>query len=171
MSITADGAGSNPSSTIKVIGIGQSLRGDDAAGLEAVRTWYETYEADNPRPNVAMQLAELPGIALLSMLEGTRYAILVDAVRSGATPGTIHQISEDELDAFTKGAGSAHGWGVAETLTLGRMLNPSELPETLILIGIEVGQLTLGDTLTAEVRSALPEVSRLIEQLVCSVQG
>ncbi len=28
---------------IAVIGIGQSLRGDDAAGLEAVRQWQEKY--------------------------------------------------------------------------------------------------------------------------------
>ncbi len=34
--------GNELSGIIKIIGIGQSLRGDDAAGLAAVRLWQET---------------------------------------------------------------------------------------------------------------------------------
>ncbi len=166
MNNSSDGAGDRSPGTIKVIGIGQSLRGDDAAGLAASRLWQQTYQVRNVRPNVQLELTELPGIGLLSLLEGARVAILVDAVRSGARVGTIYELIENQLEAFTNEAGSAHGWGVAETLSLGRKLMPSTLPDKLILIGIEAGQLNLGETLSLEVETALPEVARLIEQNV-----
>ena len=151
---------------IKIIGIGQRLRGDDAAGLEAVRLWQETCLINDERPNVHVELAELPGIGLLSLLVDSRVAILVDAVHSQAKPGEVYVLNEDQLEAFSEGSGSAHGWGVAETLLLGRQLNPSTLPEKLILIGIEAGELRPGEALSPDVRSALPEVVRLIEQFV-----
>ncbi len=152
---------------IKVIGIGQSLRGDDAVGLEAVRLWHATYQAGCQRPEVQMALAELPGTDLLNLLEGSRVAILVDAFHgSSAAPGTIHVLAENEIAAFAPGSESAHGWGVAETLALGRRLMPSSMPQKLILIGIGIRQLSLGEGLSPEVRSALPEAARLIEQII-----
>jgi hydrogenase maturation protease len=151
---------------IKIIGIGQSLRGDDAAGLAAVRLWKETYQARVERPDVQVELAELPGIGLLNLLEGARVAILVDAVNNGDRAGTVYELSQNQLEAFKDGAGSAHGWGVAETLLLGRTLMPAALPVKLFLIGIEVGQLDMGEALSPEVGSALSEVARLIEQYV-----
>lgn len=161
-----DGASSEHTGTIKIIGIGQSLRGDDAAGLEAVRLWQERYQADIERPNLQVELAESPGIGLLSLLEGTKTVILVDAVHSNAESGTIHLLSEDQLESFSNGSGSAHGLGVAETLSLGRKLMPSAMPEELLLIGIEAGDLSLGESLSPDVEMALPEVVHRIEQLV-----
>jgi len=112
MSNSHDGARDEFSGTIKIIGLGQSLRGDDAAGLAAVRLWQERYQVNTERPNLQVELAELPGIGLLSLLEGAGMAILVDAVHSGADAGTIHILSKEHLEAFQKESGSAHGWGV-----------------------------------------------------------
>jgi hydrogenase maturation protease len=154
---------------IKIIGLGQSLRGDDAAGLAAVRLWNATYQSKIERPGVVMELAELPGIGLLNLIEDARFAILVDAVHSAAKVGTVHTLTEDQLGAFTAGSGSAHGWGVAETLSIGRKLMPSAIPGRLILIGIEVGQLNLGEMLSPEVEAVLPQAAQLIEQHIRDV--
>ncbi|OGO27434.1 MAG: hypothetical protein A2136_02875 [Chloroflexi bacterium RBG_16_54_11] len=153
-------------SAIKLIGIGQSLRGDDGAGSAAIRLWQERYGKASDRPGLEVALAEAPGIGLLDMLEGARFAILVDAVRSDARPGTIHLLSADQLAAFTSGSGSAHGWGVAETLALGKQLMPGEMPGKLYLIGIEAGDVSLGESLSPEVELALAEAACLIEQLI-----
>jgi hydrogenase maturation protease len=166
MNNSSDGARDDPSGTIKIIGIGQSLRGDDAVGLAAVRLWQETYQVRSVHLNVQVELTELPGIGLLGLLEGARVAILVDALHSGARAGSVYVLTENQLETFNNGSRSAHGWGVAETLSLGRKLMPSALPGKLILIGIEAGQLILGERLSPEVESALPEVTRLIEQFV-----
>jgi hydrogenase maturation protease len=165
MSNSHDGARNEFSGTIKIIGIGQSLRGDDAAGLAAVRLWQERYCENNERSNLQVELAELPGIGLLSMLEGVGMAILVDAVCSGADAGTIRLLSSEQLDAFPNEAGSAHGWGVAETLALGEKIMPSTMPEKIIVIGIEGVDFSMGKPLSPDVELALPKVARLIEQL------
>ena len=80
---------------VAVIGIGQSLRGDDAAGLEAIRQWQEKFPETASRPEVRVEASELPGFALLDMLEDVDAAILVDAVQSSAQPGTIHRLSRE----------------------------------------------------------------------------
>ena len=165
MSNSHDGARNEFSGTIKVIGIGQSLRGDDAAGLAAVHLWQERYQENKERPYLQVELAELPGIGLLSLLEGAGMVILVDAVRCGADAGTIHILSREQLEAFPNEAGSAHGWGVAETISLGEKVMPANMPEKIILIGIEGVDFSMGKPLSPEVGLALPEVARLIEQL------
>ena len=119
-------------------------------------------------PHVQVELVELPGLGLLDLIQGARFVILVDAVRSHAKPGTIHVLTAEQLESFSGGTSSAHGWGVAETLALGKMLVLSSLPQKLMLIGIEAGDLTLGESLSLEVKLALPEAARMIEQLVAS---
>jgi hydrogenase maturation protease len=161
-----DGARGKLYGTIKVIGIGQSLREDDAAGLKAVRLWQKKYLSTRKRLNIQVELAELPGIGLLDILEGVGTAILVDAVHSGAKPGTIHILFSDQLSAFQDGAGSAHGWGVAETIALGQKLMPATMPKKLIVVGIEAEKLSPGTSLSRGVKLALVEAARLIEQLV-----
>ncbi len=169
MSKSGDNAWVDHPGIIKVIGIGQSMRGDDAAGLAAVRLWDETYQVNPIRSHVQVELAELPGIALLDILEGASAAILVDAVRSGSSPGKVHVLYEGQLEGFTGGSGSAHGWGVAETLTLGRKLMPEKLPSQIIVIGIEAGQFEIGSNLSSAVDAALPEAALQIEQCIQAV--
>jgi hydrogenase maturation protease len=166
MNESADDARGFTSGIIKIIGIGQSLRGDDAAGLEAVRLWQKKYCSNQERPYIQVELIELPGIELLNSLEGASLVILVDAVVSQAKPGTVHLLSPDQLEAFQSGAGSAHGWGVAETISLGQQLIPSRMPKKLLVIGIETANLSVGASLSSEVTMALADAAQLIEQLV-----
>lgn len=166
MNERADDARGEPSGIIKIIGIGQSLRGDDAAGLEAVRLWQKEYCSNQERPFIQVELIELPGIELLNSLEGARLVILVDALCSQAKPGTLHLLSPDQLEAFQSGAGSAHGWGVAETISLGQQLMPSRMPKKLLVIGIETADISVGASLSSEVTMALADAAQLIEQLV-----
>jgi len=149
---------------IYLIGIGQSLRGDDGAGLAAVRFWDEIYRNPARQANLRVELAECPGVGLLDLLEGADAAVLVDAVQSGAKPGTLHKFSESDLAAFLDGADSAHGWGVAETLALGRQLDLERLPPEIVIIGIEAGQVGIGGELSPEVTAALPHAARLISE-------
>ncbi len=166
MNQLSDRAREESPGTIKLVGIGQSLRGDDAAGLEAVRLWREKYQPPAQRQDVQVELAELPGIGLLSLLEGTALAILVDAVHSGASAGTIHILTPGQLESFSHGATSAHGWGVAETLSMGQKLMPDAMPGKLIMIGIEASGFGVGVPLSPEVTAALPQVAYLIEQFI-----
>jgi hydrogenase maturation protease len=149
---------------IIVIGIGQSLRSDDGAGLAAVQLWQKTYPASASHPSVQIELVEVPGLSLLDRLLGKKAVILVDAARSGSKPGTLLLIPATNLAAFEAGSASAHGIGVAEILELGQRLYPEEMPMSMVLIGIEAGELGLGDTLSPEVRETLPQAVVWIEE-------
>ena len=149
---------------IAVIGIGQSLRGDDAAGLESVRLWQRLYPGNASR--VTVKLCELPGLGLLDLLDGMDAAILVDAVHGPFTPGHLVRVGPDELAAFTPDSQSAHGWGVAETLALGRSLYPALAQCRITLIGIAGGQFDMGVGLSQEVQTGLRAAASHIEEEV-----
>ena len=69
------------------------------------------------------------------MMRGADGVIIIDAVQSTAVPGTLHcfdaqdPVVESELL-------SSHGFGVAATLELGRVLG--ELPQHIRIVGIEM---------------------------------
>lgn len=154
---------------IKVIGIGQTLRGDDAAGIRAVQYWQEAYPQNSRRPEVQVYLEELPGLALLDLIAGAAAVVIVDAVHSNASPGSVHHLEITDLAAFAPGSSSAHGWGLAETLALIGILDLPNMPERISLVGIETGDLQMGTTLTTEVADSLPQAGELIERLVTSM--
>jgi len=149
---------------ILVLGIGQSLRGDDAAGLEAVSLWQKQYP-DSAAP-IHVELTELPGLNLLDLLDGMDAAILVDAVHAQAAPGALLRIGPDELAAFTPETASAHGWGVAETLHLGLSLYPALAKVRITMIGIVGRQFNLGAGLSPEILAAIGEAANMIENEV-----
>lgn len=155
--------------TITIIGIGQRLRGDDEAGLEAVALWQERYPATAGSHLVQVELAESPGVGLLNLMENAQAAVLVDAVFSGASPGSLVCLRHNDLAAYLEGTGSAHGWGVAETLALGRKISSETLPEHILIIGIEAGQVNLGQAFSPEVSAAMEKAADLIQETVQSL--
>jgi hydrogenase maturation protease len=151
---------------IKILGIGQSLRGDDEVGLEIVRRWRNTHGADYPHISIEAETAESPGLSLLGLIAGLDAAILVDAVQSGAPPGTLHKLTQEDLLDFGEGTGSAHGWGAAETLSLGRQLSQEDLPERIFIIGVEAVQFELGEGISPAVEASIPKAIDMINQVI-----
>ncbi|MBI4732650.1 MAG: hydrogenase maturation protease [Chloroflexi bacterium] len=153
--------------TTLVLGIGQSLRGDDAAGLEAVRLWQGKYP--QTAKLIRVETSELPGLGLLDLLNGVDAAILVDAVQSAAPAGSLLRVGAADLASFAPDALSAHGWGVAETLQLGRSIYPWLEAVHVTLIGIVGEQFEIGAGLSPRVRAALDGAAAMIESEVHSL--
>jgi len=116
---------------VLVIGIGNAYGGDDAAGLVAAR---QLAAAASGRVTVREATGE--GAALLNTWANAPAVILIDAIWSGARPGTVRR-----LDAGTSPLPSkffrysTHAFGVADAVELGRALG--RLPAQLIVFGIE----------------------------------
>jgi hydrogenase maturation protease len=149
---------------ILVLGIGQSLRGDDAAGLEAVHLWLTRYPES--AAVVRVEYSELPGLGLLELLKDQEAAIIVDAVQATASAGRVICLDTTGLVSFSPGTGSAHGWGVAETLQLGRSLYPWLEKCQITLIGIVGKDFKMGSGLSLEVRKGLDEAVDMLEREV-----
>lgn len=140
------------------------MRGDDAAGVDAVRWWQGARDAMPGGHEVRVETIELPGLGLLEMLDGLDAAILVDSIQTGAEAGTVRTLALEDLEAFARSSKTAHGWGVAESLRLG--LATGAMPGRLRvrIVGIEGGQFELGRGLSNAVRDALPPAAAAIEQ-------
>jgi len=147
-----------PKPRLKVIGVGNAWRGDDAAGLLVARR---------------LQQDNLPGVKIVESLgtvsevqDALRDAagvIVVDAVYSGGPPGAIYRFDAHDagMPVQSSRSNSSHGWGVAEALALGRLFQ--ELPPFLIIYGIEGKNFGPGQEVSQEVEEAIPEAARRIK--------
>ena len=139
-----------------VLGVGNQWRRDDAAGLEVARR----LDRELPR-GVRVLEREGEPTGLLDAWQGEREVVLVDAVSSGAKPGTVHRL--DAIAAPLPAElfrASTHHMSVAEAVELARALG--RLPERLELYGIEGADFGAGSGLTPEVEHA---VERLAAEL------
>jgi hydrogenase maturation protease len=143
-----------------VLGIGNAWQGDDAAGLFAARRVRDLAPA-------GVDVRELEGepVSLVEAWDGGGEVFVIDAVRSGSPPGTVHRIdaSHEPLPA-TLSAASTHTLGVGEAIELARALG--RLPERLVLYGIEAESIAAGAELTPSVSAGVDEaVERLLGEL------
>ncbi len=142
--------------------MGNPWRRDDAAGLEVARLLEGTLA-----PGVELLEREGEPTALIDAWEGATTVWLVDAVSSGAAPGTVHRLdaSSEELptDLFRR---STHHVGVAEAVELARVLG--RLPGRTIVFGIEGGSFEIGDELTPAVAAAIESTADAVRAEVTS---
>lgn len=147
-----------------VIALGSADRGDDAVGGLVARAVAARL------PTVAVVDHEDP-TALLDLWAGHTPVVVVDAVRSGAPGGTLHQLEAGSaagpLSARSwagSGRGSTHAFGLAEVVELARALG--RLPERLVVVGVEAERFDHGAPLSPAVAAAVPDaVERVAEAL------
>lgn len=145
-----------------VIGIGNPYRRDDGVGLTAAREI-------QGRAGKGVSVIELDGegAALLEAWRDAEAVFVVDAIRSGAEPGTLRI-----LDAISQALPaeffriSTHAFSLAEAVELGRALG--RLPRQLIVFGVEGEDYSAGEGLTPNVRNALPVV---VEEVLKRIQS
>lgn len=145
-------------SSIRIIGIGNEWRGDDAVGLLAARRLQGVL---GNRAEVVE--AGVAGAELLELMKGAGAVVLIDAVRSRQAPGTIHRLDASAgpiaPELFPR---STHAVGVAEALELARALGV--LPKRVVVYGIEAGDTEVGHPLSPQVSHALNEVIELVRR-------
>ena len=132
----------------KVIGVGNSDRGDDGVGpAVASRVAERTLGID-------ISVSAADPSRLLDEWAGAGRVVIIDAVVDGSEPGTVSVIDagagEIPPDA---GSVSSHGMGVAAAVDLGRALE--RLPEELVVVGVSARSFD-GTGLTEEVAAAIP---------------
>ncbi len=143
-------------SKIIVIGIGNAYRSDDAAGLMVAR---RLQEQSIGSCEVHEQVGE--GTALMELWKGAQQVVVIDAVQSGAAPGTIHRFQANlhPLPAAMF-RHSTHAFGLIAAIELSRALN--QLPPNLIIFGIEGENFDPGTVLS---RAILKGVNDLVEDV------
>jgi len=141
-----------------VIGVGNSLRSDDAAGLGVARA----LRAMAAGSEIVVREEEGETLTLLDAWEGARALVLVDAVCSGAAPGTVHRFdaSEAPLPDHLRSSSSTHAVGLSQAIELARALG--RLPARVVVFGIEGRRFDAGSELSSEVRALVDPLAERV---------
>lgn len=138
------------------------MAGDDAIGPHIIKALKAKRLGE-----VDLIEAGLSGLGILDFINGAETVIIIDAVRSGKPPGTIHRLVIPEdlglliQSSWSSGSTSTHGFGLGETLTLSHTLGT--LPHTTLVYGIELGHTELGTHVSSNVKKMVAAVISKIE--------
>jgi len=144
------------SGPIRVIGIGNRDRGDDALGPLVV-------DALRDRLPTTVSAVEHSGevAGLVDLIGGAGAVYLIDAAVMGLEPG-----SSREFDASTSplpalgGAFSSHALGLSEAIELARALDA--LPSVCRVFAVEAISFEAGEGLSPPVADTLPRVTQAV---------
>ena len=146
-----------------ILGLGNPLITDDSVGL---RVAAELRRILAGRPGVDVDEDYWGGLRLMERMAGYDRAIIVDAIATGAPPGTIHHLAPGSM--ATQRSASAHDVNLPTALALGRQAG-LQLPadELILLVGIEAEDiLTFGERCTPAVEAAIgPAVRDVLDAL------
>lgn len=139
-----------------VVGVGNNFRGDDGVGLVVAERLRSRVGDD-----IAIVECEREPTRLLDTWSGATAIVVVDAVDSGEAPGTLHRFDATHSPLPVRVLrSSTHAFGVGETIELARALG--DLPDTVIVHGVEGRQFAAGDGLTPEVEAAVEGAVRAV---------
>jgi hydrogenase maturation protease len=146
-----------------IIGLGNPLVTDDTVGLRVVEQ-LKPLLAD--RTDVEVTEDHWGGLRLMERMIGYDRAVVVDAIQTGAPPGTIHLLTPDGI--ATQRSASAHDVNLSTALEFGRQAGAC-LPENrqIRLVGIEAEDtINFGEHCTPAVQAAIePAVEAVLKAL------
>jgi hydrogenase maturation protease len=147
---------------ILVLGLGNPLVGDDGLGV----AFAQRYAAELAADDVEVMDGGTQGLYLLPHMEGRRRIIIVDAVRSGAEPGTLLRLTMDQIPLLKGLKLSQHQTTFKEVLGLLTLLDTQ--PEELIVLGVVPAQLDWAAPLSAIVEARLPDLAAAAQKQIAA---
>lgn len=142
--------------SVRVVGVGNTLRGDDGAGVVTADRLAEL------RPDLDVETCAGEVGTLLDLLDGEEPLVVIDALRSGGPAGRVRRFPDGALPPRRE-AGGTHDAGLGEALELAEGLG--RRPADLTVIGIEGACYDLG------VEALSPEVDAACERLARALAG
>lgn len=138
-----------------ILGLGEDLRADDAAGLLAVRELQR----------LGIEAAELRDPYLLpDALAGAEEAFLIDAVVCDEPEGALVVIDGTVRQPELRFPASTHGFGLAEGLELARILGG--LPSRCTIYGISAKRFEIGEPPSEAVRAGAIAAARAVRDRI-----
>ncbi len=137
---------------ILVLGLGNLLLSDDAAGLHL-----EAALAAERGASAQVEFVDggTQGLALLHYLAKRRAILVLDAVGLGAEPGSVHVLRGPAIDGLRmRRSTTAHEGNALELLATARLLG--DVAEEIVVVGVEPARIATGIGLSPQVEAALP---------------
>jgi hydrogenase maturation protease len=139
-----------------VLGIGNPVLTDDSFGIKVAEQLSGLFET---------RVLTTTGLDVIDALLGYERAYIVDGVSLGAEPGTILELSPEELMADLEFSGT-HNLHLGAALHLGYRLFRPEMPREIKILAVEVQDpVTFGRHCTPAVEAAIAGVVNRIKNL------
>ena len=139
-----------------VLGIGNIILSDEAAGVRAV----EALERDWMLPQNVMAIdGGTSGMEMIEDLSAVDLLIVLDVVKTGAAPGTVVKISGDEIPVFFRNKLSPHQIALPDVLASLELLDA--MPREIMVLGVEFISLELGLEMTPTIAEKVPVLAAM----------
>lgn len=138
---------------VAIVGIGNELRNDDAAGVMVARNLLR-YE--NPGHALILRAGHAPENFTKELRTySPQLVLMVDAADMGKTPGSVSLIPFEQIDGMTASTHSLPLSMLSRYLVL-------ELHCPVVIVGIQPRSNDVGETVSPEVRHTVDEVAEAI---------
>jgi hydrogenase 3 maturation protease len=145
---------------IAVLGVGNPMRSDDAAGVLLARALSERDCARNIDRTLILEAGQAPENRTGELRRfGPDVVIIIDAADMKEAPGTIRWIPEDSIDGMSASTHSLPLSLLARYLKL-------ELNCVITILGIQLISNELGERVSPEILQAVEEVVAVLDELI-----
>jgi hydrogenase maturation protease len=129
--------------TTLVLALGNPLMGDDGFGLAVLARLRRRVRE---RPGLTLMDGGTWGMNLLPAIEACDRLLIIDAISTGAEPGTLVRLEREELPRYFSMHISPHQVDLREVLALAELRGT--LPPILVALGVEPHTIRLGTLLS-----------------------
>lgn len=150
MSISRNERGSRSS---VVIGLGNTLMGDDGLGVVALMRLQREWTVP---PEVELIDGGTAGMCLLPIIEGAARVLMIDAIDMRVAPGTKVSIARDRLPRYLATKISPHQIDLRDVLALAELRGT--LPDEAIAIGLQPAAIEMSTELSDAVERGLDDL-------------
>jgi hydrogenase maturation protease len=150
---------------IAIIGCGNVNRGDDGAGLAVLDT---LRERGLEQQGLRLLDAGTDGMGVIYAAQGCRTLIIVDASRTGSTPGAVFELPGWAVENAPPPSFSLHDFRWDHALFAGRRTYGQAFPADVVVLLIEAASLAFGVGLSPIVARSAAKVADRITELVAS---
>ena len=160
------GTSAGPERRILVLGVGNSILKDEGFGVHVVQEMEKRRKELKIPSNVELMDGATLGLDLLYYMEDRDKIILIDIVNAGAEPGEIFKFTPHDIKTknFINKV-SMHQVTLFDVLTMAEVTG--RLPDDVVIIAVQPGEINWGEELTQPVAAQIPKVIELImEELV-----
>ena len=143
---------------LKVIGLGNILRGDDGIGAVIIKT-LEKRKISEP---IQLCDAGSDAFAVLDHLLGLDPVLIIDCAKMGEIPGTVKRILTEDIKTLPSNVGmSLHGYSLAEVWQLSRSMG---FDQELVIIGVEPESIRFNTGISEVVKNSIPTIIKMVTE-------
>jgi hydrogenase maturation protease len=145
-----------------VLGIGNTILTDEAAGVRTVEALEQAYRMPS---NVLVIDGGTSGMEMIEDLSNLDFLLVIDVVKTGAAPGTLVKIAGAEIPVFFRDKLSPHQIGLPDVLASLELLDA--IPKEIVVLGVEPISLELGMDMTPAIAATIPQLmAQAVDELI-----